>query len=102
MFEVNKGINKPVEFKGFKAQYIYYLAGGVLGMVILYTILYSIGLPTYLVALVAIGGFAGYVYYLSIMNKKHGEHGLKKATANARQPKAVTVRSTKVFKVLRK
>lgn len=29
VYQINKGINKPIEFKGLKAQYIWYLGGGL-------------------------------------------------------------------------
>ena len=29
VYKINKGINKPIEFKGLKAQYIWYLGGGL-------------------------------------------------------------------------
>jgi hypothetical protein len=30
VYKINKGINKPIEFKGLKAQYIGYLGIGIL------------------------------------------------------------------------
>ena len=35
-----KGINKPLEFKGLKAQYIWYLGGGLVALLILFAIMY--------------------------------------------------------------
>ena len=40
VYTVNKGINRPIEFKGLKAQYIWYLGGGLLALLILFAILY--------------------------------------------------------------
>ena len=42
VYSVNKGINKSIEFKGLKAQYIWYLGGGVVALLILFAILYSL------------------------------------------------------------
>ncbi|MBD0288989.1 MAG: DUF4133 domain-containing protein, partial [Flavisolibacter sp.] len=36
VYQINKGINKPIEFKGFKAQYIWYLGGGLVALLILF------------------------------------------------------------------
>jgi hypothetical protein len=48
---------KPPEFKGLKAQYLIYLAIGLVGLLFVFAICYLIGIPSYLcVALVAIGG----------------------------------------------
>lgn len=43
VYTINKGINKPVEFKGLKAQYIWYLGGGLIMLLILFAILYICG-----------------------------------------------------------
>ena len=47
VYKINKGINKPVEFKGLKAQYIWYLAGGLVLLLIVFAILYIIGINTF-------------------------------------------------------
>jgi len=39
-YPVNKGIGRPVEFKGLKAQYLFLFAGGLLSAFILFVILY--------------------------------------------------------------
>ena len=43
IYGINKGINKPIEFRGLKAQYIWYLAGGLVGLLVLFAILYISG-----------------------------------------------------------
>ena len=48
VYKINKGINKPVEFRGLKAQYIWYLGGGLVILLILFAILYVIGINTFL------------------------------------------------------
>ena len=42
-YPVNKGIGRPVEFKGLKAQYLFLFAGGLLAAFILFVILYTAG-----------------------------------------------------------
>ena len=42
-YPVNKGIGRPVEFKGLKAQYLFLFAGGLLAAFILFVILYMAG-----------------------------------------------------------
>ena len=32
IYGINKGVNRPAEFKGLKAQYIWYLGGGLVGL----------------------------------------------------------------------
>ena len=43
-YEINKGIGKPVEFKGLKAQYLLIFVLGLLGLFILFIVLYMIGI----------------------------------------------------------
>ena len=43
-YPINKGIGRPVEFKGLKAQYLFIFAGGLLALFILFVILYMVGI----------------------------------------------------------
>ena len=42
-YPINKGIGRPVEFKGLKAQYLFIFAGGLLADFVLLIILYMAG-----------------------------------------------------------
>ena len=43
-YPINKGIGRPVEFKGLKAQYLLFIfAGGLLAAFVLFVILYMAG-----------------------------------------------------------
>lgn len=44
-FSINKGIDRQVEFKGLKAQYLVIFAAGLLAIFILFIIMYVIGIP---------------------------------------------------------
>ena len=48
VYQINKGINKPIEFKGLKAQYIWYLGGGLVALLILFAIIYIIGVNVFI------------------------------------------------------
>ena len=43
-YPINKGIGRPVEFKGLKAQYLFIFCGGLLALFVLFVILYMVGL----------------------------------------------------------
>ena len=97
IYGINKGINKPIEFKGLKAQYIWYLGGGLAGLLVLFAVLYISGVNTYLcLALILLSGFLlfGVVYR---MNNKYGEYGIMKKMAARGVPKVLKVYSRKVF-----
>ena len=48
VYQINKGINKPIEFKGLKAQYIWYLGGGLVALLILFAIIYIAGVNMFI------------------------------------------------------
>lgn len=97
VYKINKGINQSIEFKGLKAQYIWYLGGGVVALLILYSLMYIIGLPT--VVCLGVIGISGVLLVMKIyrMSQKYGEYGLMKELARKRVPSVVVVRSRIVF-----
>lgn len=97
VYQINKGINQSIEFKGLKAQYIWYLGGGVVGLMIVFAVLFIIGIPS-LLCVVLIGS-AGTVMVIKVykMSRKYGEHGMMKVLASRQIPKCVKVRSRSVF-----
>jgi Domain of unknown function (DUF4133) len=97
VYHINKGINKPIEFHGLKAQYIGYLAGSLLGLLILYAILYISGVNAYL-CLALIGG-AGTALLMTIfrLSHKYGRYGLLKKSAKSNIPDYLKFRTRKTF-----
>lgn len=97
VYQINKGINQSIEFKGLKAQYIWYLGGGVVALLIVFTVMYFIGLPTYVCMGVILATGAFLVTKIYGMSNKYGEHGLMKALARKQVPKLIKSRSRKIF-----
>ncbi|MFV5692895.1 DUF4133 domain-containing protein [Flavobacterium sp. LT1R49] len=99
VYQINKGINQSIQFKGLKAQYIWYLGGGIVLLMILFSAMYIVGLPS-LVCVGIIGG-SGTLLVLKIykMSHKYGEHGMMKALAKRQVPTAVRTQSRKIFKM---
>nr|WP_262712406.1 DUF4133 domain-containing protein [Arachidicoccus ginsenosidivorans] len=44
-YEINKGVNRAIEFRGLKAQYIYYLAVGLAVLLLLFVCCISVVSP---------------------------------------------------------
>ena len=102
VYKINKGINKPIEFKGLKAQYIAYLAAGLIALLVLFAILYIIGVNMFFcLGLVAI---LGTVLFMAVyqMSDKYGQYGLLKRLAAGSIPDAITGRTRKLFLQLTK
>lgn len=97
IYDLNKGINKPIEFRGLKAQYIWYMAAGLALLLTSFAAMYLAGVPVYVslpaVLLTGVGLFAGIYRY----NHKFGEHGMMKALAYRQVPSAIICRTRKVF-----
>lgn len=97
VYQINKGINQSIEFKGLKAQYIWYLGGGVVTLLIVFAAMYIIGLPTYLCIGIILTAGTFLVMKIYGMSNKYGEHGLMKALARKQVPKLIKSRSRKIF-----
>jgi hypothetical protein len=97
VYSINKGINKPIEFKGLRAQYIWYLGAGLLLLLIGFAVLYICGVNTF--ACLAIIIISGTVLFLHVykLSHKYGEHGMMKAIAKRSIPTVVKSYSRKVF-----
>lgn len=102
VYTINKGINKPIEFKGLKAQYIWYLGGGLLILLILFAILYICGVNTFLcLAIIIFTGTALFIHVYKLSHK-YGEHGMMKSIAKRSIPRVVKNYSRQTFTQLKK
>ncbi|HEY8929530.1 MAG TPA: DUF4133 domain-containing protein [Mucilaginibacter sp.] len=96
-YTINKGINRPIEFKGLKAQYIGYLAGGLVILLVLFSILYLIGCAVYLCILIIGGLGSGLFYKVFGLSHQYGERGLMKRNAKRQVPTYLKFKSRKLF-----
>jgi len=97
VYRINKGINKPVEFKGLKAQYIVYLAIGLIALLIVFALLYIAGIKMFfcLVLIVVLGVLLFMAVYR--MSDMYGQHGLLKKMAKRNIPGYLKTGSRKSF-----
>jgi len=97
VYQINKGINKPIEFKGLKAQYIWYLGAGLLALLILFAILYICGLNTFIcLGLILIAGTALFMHVYRLSHK-YGQYGMMKTVARRSVPGTIKSYSRKAF-----
>ncbi len=97
VYKINKGINKPIEFKGLKAQYIWWLGGGLLVLLIVFAVLYLFGVhPFACMAVVLIAG-TGLFLQVYKLSRKYGKDGMMKTLAKRSVPKLVKNYSRSVF-----
>jgi len=97
VYQINKGMGKPIVFKGFQGQYITYLASGMVLLLVGFTIGYIAGMPLYvLLPLVVLLG-AGLLLGVGKLSKRFGVHGLAKFMARRGLPSYVRFSSRRTF-----
>src|SRR6476619_3719139 len=101
IYSINKGINKSIEFKGLKAQYIWYLGGGLVVLLIVFAVLYITGINAFIcVGIILIAG-TFLVLKVYALSNQYGEHGMMKKLAQQSVPHSVKSNSRKFFKGLK-
>jgi len=97
VYKINKGINQPVEFRGLKAQYIGYLAAGLVCLLVFFAILYIAGINTYLC--LAVTGTGGSFLFMLVYraSRIYGQYGLMKKIARRNIPSSVIIHSRTLF-----
>ena len=97
VYQINKGINKAIEFRGLKAQYIWYLAGGILLLMTLFAVLYIAGINTFICLALVLT--LGTLLFMTVyrMSNKYGEHGMMKKMARRSVPNVIKSNSRKLF-----
>ena len=97
VYTINKGVNRPVEFRGLKGRYIWWLAGGIVSLLGVFAALYIAGMNPFLcIGIIAVAGLMLFmrVYRLS---RVYGEHGLMKRAAARRLPQRVRSGTRMIF-----
>lgn len=97
VYNINKGINKPIEFKGLKAQYIGYLGAGLVLLLILFSILYITGVNMFIcLGLIIALGTVLFMFIYKISNQ-YGQYGLMKRAARRSIPSHLLCGSRRLF-----
>jgi hypothetical protein len=100
VYELNRGINKPVEFKGLVGSNIYLLVAGLVLVFALFVTCYLLGVPLLLTTLLTFAAGGGLWAGVFALNRRYGEHGLMKAAARRASPKYITNRHSRLFQRL--
>ena len=101
-YQINKGINKSIVFKGLRAQYIWYMGAGMFALLIIYAVMYMVKVNTYICLGITLCLGAAMIIAIYHLSATYGEHGLTKAVAKRSIPKTVKSSSRKVFTAFNK
>lgn len=102
VYQINKGVSKPIIYKGLKAQYIAYLAVGLVLLLIAFAVLYISGVNLFVVLPLILGLGTSLFLTVSRLSHRFGEHGLMKYFAKRSLPKYLRFRSRQLFINLKK
>ncbi|HZL11913.1 MAG TPA: DUF4133 domain-containing protein [Prolixibacteraceae bacterium] len=75
---INKGVNKPAEFKGLQSQYLFIFAGGLLGTFVVFIIMYLAGINQWVCIFSGLVLAFIVVWLTFSLNRKFGRFGLMK------------------------
>ena len=88
-YRINKGVGRQVEFKGLTAQYLFLFVGGLVGVFLLFVVIYMSGVSQTACILFAIFAGTGLVWGTFYLNRTFGPHGLMKLRASKRHPRRI-------------
>ncbi|RYY52428.1 MAG: DUF4133 domain-containing protein [Chitinophagaceae bacterium] len=101
IYQINKGVSKPIVFKGLVGAYIAYLAVGLVLLLIAFAVLYISGVSLFVVLpLVLVLGTLLFVVTFRL-SQRFREHGLMKFLARKALPKTIRFRSRRLFTSLK-
>ena len=97
IYPIHRAINRPVSFKGLKAQYLIMAAAALIGDLLLFVILFIAGLNSWLDIMIAFGLGATAVSTANRFSHKYGEFGLMKSSARKKVPRYLRCLSRTTF-----
>lgn len=91
---INKGVNKPAEFKGLQSQYLFIFAGGLLGAFVVFIIMYLAGINQWVCIFTGLALAFLVVWLTFSLNRKFGRFGLMKLQATRTFPRRIINRES--------
>ena len=97
MFTLNRGINRPLEFWGLKAQYVTILAAGLVGLLLTFALLFIAGIKTYVCFALVLPAAGALFKFTRRLSNRYGQHGLMKKLAANRLPWLICSTTRRAF-----
>lgn len=91
---INKGVNKPAEFKGLQSQYLFIFAGGLLGTFVVFIVMYLAGINQWVCIFSGLVLAFITVWLTFSLNRKFGCFGLMKLQATRTFPRRIINRKS--------
>jgi hypothetical protein len=97
VYRINKGVNRSIEFKGLKAQYIWYMGAGAVSLLSLFAAMYIVGINQWLCITITIGLGFYLTKRIYMLSAKYGEYGMMKMLARKNLPASLKCRGRRDF-----
>lgn len=97
VYTMNRRINRPLEFRGLQAQYVWWLGGIIVGLLLLFVVLHLCGVSSWVCIGVIGAAGGGMVQQLYRLSRRYGPYGLLKKRAAGKLPAAIRSRSRRIF-----
>jgi hypothetical protein len=94
---INKNIDRPLVFKGLKAQYIFYYIGVIISCFLCFVLLNASGVSTMVTLIISAALLILGVQTVGIVSNKFGQDGLMKYLAKGKLPKYIQIDSRNYF-----
>ena len=78
-YQVNRGIGKPVEFKGLKSQYLFIFCGGLLAVFVVFIVLFMAGVNQWLCIGFIVSASLLLVWQTFRLNAKYMTHTFRRS-----------------------
>lgn len=101
VYQVNKGVGRPLVFKGLVGIYIGLFAGGLVFLLVLFAVLYICGVVLWVLLPLVAGLAAGLVWSVFALSRRFGQYGLGKFLARRGLPRYIRFASRGLFVGLR-
>lgn len=89
IYSLNKGVNRPVVFRGLQGIYIWWLCIGLVLVLLLFAVLYIAGAGLVICILFSTVCGTALFFVVYRFNGRYGEHGWMKQTAKRATPKEI-------------
>jgi uncharacterized membrane protein HdeD (DUF308 family) len=97
-FLINKGVNRPIEFRGLKGRWIWRLGAGLVAILLGFAILYLTGVNPWVC--IAVVGAAGTGLFVRVyqLSRQYGEYGWMKKMAARQLPRLIHSGTRTIFR----
>ena len=88
-YPINKGADGRVEFQGLTSHYLFIFVGGLLGVFLLFVLLFMGGVPQGICITVSVTAGCSLVWATFRLSRRYGPNGLMKLLAARQHPRRI-------------